>query len=182
MPDNSDLLTKQEKIDKAYALAYEYEQKYGGCSQCVLAAIDEVLGIIDDETFKASHSLVGGGALLTVGTCGALSGGLMAISSVYGRDRENFTTGLNVQSYKQSYKLGKQLVSRFETEYGSPLCGCVQTQLMGRRFNLWDRSEYAAFEQAGGHFDKCPSVTGKVAAWAVELLMDAEEKARISPE
>ena len=60
------------------------------------------------------------------------------------------------------------------------LCSCLQTQLMGKRFNLWDRLDQTAFEQAGGHLAKCLSVTGKVAAWTVELLLDAEEKARAS--
>ena len=111
------------------------------------------------------------------GTCGALAGGMMAISSVYGRSREDFTNGQNVQLYKQSYKLSKQLYNRFVAEYGGPLCAVVQTRLVGRPHNMWDREDYAAFEAAGGHLDKCPSVTGNVAAWTVELLLEAQEKA-----
>ncbi len=172
--------SKQEMVGHAYSLAFENEQKYGCCSQCVLAAIQEVLGIIDAATFKASHSLAGGGALMTGGTCGALAGGLLAVSSVYGRDWENFSTGLNVQYYKQSYKLGKQLYNLFLAEYGSPICADVQAGLMGRSFNMWDRTDYMAFEEAGGHRDKCPAVTGKVAAWTVSILMEEEEKAKQS--
>jgi hypothetical protein len=52
---------KQDKISKAYSLAYNNEQNYGCCPQCVLAAIQDVLGIVDNETFKASHGLAGGG-------------------------------------------------------------------------------------------------------------------------
>ena len=172
--------TRQDLVEDAYSLAFENEHKYGCCSQSALAAIQDILGIIDPATFKASHSLAGGGALMTTGTCGALSGGLIAISSVYGRDWENFSTGLNVQYYKQSYKLGKQLYNLFVAEYGSIICADVQARLMGRSFNMWDRTDYMAFEEAGGHRDKCPSVTGKVAAWTVGILMDEEERTKQS--
>lgn len=165
--------SKQAMIEKAYALAYENEQKYGCCPQCVLAAIQDVLGSVDDATFKASHALAGGGALTTGGTCGALSGGMLALSAKFGRDRANFANG----PFTKSYKLSKRLYERFVAEFGSPICAQVQTGLFGRSFNLWDRKDYNAFEEAGGHQDKCPSVVGRVAAWTVEILCEMEEKA-----
>lgn len=167
-------LTRKDLIKEAYALAFENEHRYGCCSQCVLAAIQEVLGIVDDATFKAAHGLAGGGALMTGGTCGALAGGLMAISSVYGRSREDFKNGQNIHLYKRSYKLNRQLYNRFVAEYGGPLCKEVQIQLLGRSYNMWDREDYAAFEADGGHLDKCPGVTGNVAAWTLELLLGEE--------
>ena len=42
---------------------------------------------------------------------------------------------------------------------------------MGRSFNLWDREDYKAFLEAGGHTDKCPVVVGNAAKWAVEILL-----------
>ncbi len=159
---------KQELMDKAYALAYENEQKYGCCPQCVLAAIQDVLGMGDDATFKASHALAGGGALMTSGSCGALVGGMLALGAKYGRDREHFTSGQNMQSFK----LVKKLYERFVEEFGSPICAGVHTQLFGRSYDLWNKYEYQAFEAAGGHLDKCPHVAGKAAAWAVEILLE----------
>ncbi len=47
--------TRKEILEKVYALAFEYEQRYGSCSQCVLAAIQDVFGIVDDEVFKSVH-------------------------------------------------------------------------------------------------------------------------------
>jgi C_GCAxxG_C_C family probable redox protein len=163
-----DHTARQENIQKAYALAYEYEQKYGCCPQCVLAAIQEVLGIGDDATFKASHSLAGGGGLSGGGMCGALAGGMLALSSKYGRDREHFSTGRNMQSYR----LSKQLYDKFITEFGSPTCAGVQTQLFGRAFDMWDGKDFNAFEEAGGHRDKCPRVAASVAAWTAEMLTE----------
>ncbi len=170
-------MTKEEKIRKACTLAFEFERDYGCCSQGVLAAVQQVLGNVDDATFKAVHSLAGGGALMTGGTCGALAGGMMAISSVYGRGWDDSVHWQNSQLYKQSYKLSRQLYKRFAAEYGSVICTGVQTSIYGRSYNMWDREDYAAFEDAGAHVDKCPSVTGNVAAWTVELLLEEAEKA-----
>lgn len=158
---------KQEIIKKAYALAYENERKYGSCPQCVLAAIQEVLGIVDNATFKASHALAGGGGLSTRGTCGALAGGILALSSRHGRSRDNFDKG----RFLKSYKLGKQLHDRFVTEFGSPICADVQTKLFGRSYDMWSDEDFEAFEEAGAHQDKCPRVAGRVAAWATEMLL-----------
>ncbi len=33
-------------------------------------------------------------------------------------------------------------------------------------------SEYAEFEAAGSHDDKCPNVTGMVAEWVAEILAE----------
>lgn len=170
---NVDLKAKQEIVDKAYSLAYENEQKYGCCPQCVLAAIQDVLGTVDDATLKASHALAGGGGLSTGGTCGALSGGMLALSTKYGRDRANFGTG----RFMGSYRLGKRLHDRFVTEFGSPICAEVQTGLFGRSFDMWDVKDFKAFEEAGGHRDRCPSVAGRVAGWTAEMLIEAEENA-----
>ena len=174
---DKEAITKQEMIKKAYALGFENEQKNEVCSQSVLAAVQDVMGFEDDATFKAAHALAGGGALTTEGTCGALAGGMLAISSIYGRTREDFSNGENVRFYRQSFKLSRKLYDRFVEKYGSPLCHGVHNCIFGRNFNMWDREEYAAFESAGGHVDKCPGVTGNVAAWTVDLLLEARENA-----
>ncbi|MBI4306585.1 MAG: C_GCAxxG_C_C family protein [Chloroflexi bacterium] len=159
-------------IDKAYSLAYEYEQRHGNCPQCVLAAMQEVFGAVDDEVFKAAHGLAGGAALSTKGTCGALTGAMLAISSKYGRDRQSFARG----GFSASYKLSKRLLDQFVAEFGSPICQDIQTKLLGRSFDMWDRNDYKAFELAGGHTDKCPAVAGKAAMWTAELLLEEQDR------
>ena len=67
--------------EQAYEKAVKYEMDYGCCPQCVLATVQETVGGVDDQTIKASHGLSGGGALLGEGVCGALTGGLMALSA-----------------------------------------------------------------------------------------------------
>ena len=170
---NIDPQVAQEIIGRAYSLGYENEQKYGCCPQCVLAAIQDVLGVVDDATFKASHGLAAGGGLSTGGTCGALAGGMLALSAKYGRDRAHFGNG----RFIQSYELGKRLHDRFVAEFGSPICAEVQTRLLGRPFNMWDANDFKAFEAAGGHRDKCTRVAGTVAAWTAEMLIELTEEA-----
>lgn len=161
-------VNREEALERVYKLAYEYEQKYGSCPQCVLAAIQEVFGDITDQVVRAAHGLAGGVGLSTQGTCGALSGGVMALSCSYGRKKEDFPKG----RFLRSYALAKELNDRFLKEYGSTICRDVHTKVFGRTFNLWDRDDYDKFEEAGAHRDKCPSVTGNVAKWVAEILMD----------
>ena len=59
--------------------------KYGGCSQAVLAALQEKLNIGDLITLKSATILPGGGGWRDE-TCGALIGALMALGLVTGRD------------------------------------------------------------------------------------------------
>ena len=162
-------MTKKETLERVYSLAYEFEQKYGACSQCVLAALQETIGGIDDQVVKASHALAGGTAKTGQGTCGALAGGMIAISANYGRERADFET---VRS-TEAFDLSKALYDRFVDEFGSPICSGVQEAIFGRSFNLWDPEDRRAFEEAGAHRDKCPDVVGKVAMWTAEIFIDA---------
>ena len=109
----------------------------------------------------------------TRGTCGTLAGGLLAISSIVGREYDDFKEG---KKKRRVFKYSKILYDRFIDEYGSPLCCDVQKRLFGRSFNLMNKKEYEEFEKAGAHIDKCPSVSGNVAKWTAELILDELKK------
>lgn len=161
--------SKQEVIARAYQLGFDYEKGKHYCSQCVLAALQEVFPIRNDEVFQAAYGLHGGVGNSTNGSCGALSGAVMAISYLYGRERKEFEENI---SNKKATDLAKIVYDRFLEEYGGCLCKEVQTKIFGRSFDFWNEEEVKAFEEAGGHIDKCPSVVGKAAAWAAEILWD----------
>ena len=97
---------------------------------------------------------------------------MLALSAKYGRDRAHFGKG----RFLQSYELSKQLYDRFIAEFESPICANVQKKLLGRPFNLWDAGDYKAFDEAGGHRDKCPEVAGKVASWTTGILIRLSEE------
>jgi len=88
-----DAETRTAQADEAYEKAMAYELDYGCCPQCVLLAIKNTVGMVDDQTIKASHGLSGGGGLMAQGTCGALAGGLMALSVKRGRDADKLHEG-----------------------------------------------------------------------------------------
>ena len=98
-----------------------------------------------------------------------LVGGLLAISSIVGRNYEDFSGGKN---RRRVFQYAKKLYDRFIEEYGSPFCRDIHMKLFGRTFNSFDPKEYAEFEKLGGHIDKCPSVSGNVARWAAEIILD----------
>ncbi len=161
--------SKQKVIDRAYQLGFEHEKEKHYCSQCVLAALQEVFQIRDDRVLQAAGGLHGGVGNSTNGSCGALSGAVMAIGYLYGRSRKEFEEKM---SSKKATELAKKVYDRFVTEYGSCLCKEIQTKIFGRSFNFWNEEEVKAFEEAGGHKDKCPGVVAKAAAWTAEILWD----------
>jgi len=163
------MTSKHDIPQKAYDLAFSYEASRGSCPQCVLAALRETMDIGDDAVFQAAHGLTGGTALSSAGTCGALAGGMMALSCVVGRTYQEFTEG---EKKRLVFKYTKLLYDRFVREYGSPLCCDVQKKLFGRSYVLLDKKEYEAFEAAGAHVDKCPSVAGNAAKWTAEIIID----------
>ena len=168
---------KNEKllIEKAYQLAYEYEQEREHCAQCTLIAIMETCGTINRDLIKTVDGLTGGTALSTQGTCGALAAGLMAISSLTGRSYDAFKSGESDHTWEYVIKL----YEKFVNEYGSPLGYKVQEKLFGRYYNLRNKDERLQFEKEGAHVDKCPSVCGHVAKWVVEILLENEELKKI---
>jgi len=161
--------TKEKILDEVYKKAFKYEAELGSCPQCVLAALFETLDIGDPATIRAVDALAGGTSLSTEGTCGALIGGLVAISSIVGRNYDDFKQG---KRKRLVFKYSKKLYDKFIREYGSPVCKGVHKKIFGRTFNLLDQKEYQEFEKAGAHIDKCTDVSGKVARWTAEIIID----------
>ncbi len=160
-------MTPQEKAqaaELAYEKALRYELDYGCCPQCVLAAVQETVGVIDDATIKASHGLSGGGGLSGQGACGALTGGLMALSAKRGRDRDKLDKGRFIGNFQK----GKELVERFKIEFGGVTCEELQQCFTGRTYDMWQPDEYKAFSDARGQ--QCALATATVTKWVVEMM------------
>jgi len=170
-------LSREALPEAAYDLGFNFEKYNFSCSQSTVAALHELLEI-DDAVVKVAMPLSGGTAEQFLGTCGALSGGLMVLSYYFGRTPDKM-------SYKETAKEGikdlfasmpvtKMLADKFVEEYGTILCPHIHRQLFGRTYWLRDQQELEKFEKAGGHSapDKCCSVAGKGARWTLEILMD----------
>jgi len=163
------MILQKDILENVYQLAFQYEAKLGSCPQCVLAALKETLNVGNESIFQASQGLTGGTALSSEGTCGALAGGMIAISALVGRTYQEFTEG---QKKRLVFRYTKLLYNRFIKEYGSPLCCDVQKKLFGRSYHLLNKQEYEAFEKAGAHIDKCTSVAGNAAKWTAEIILN----------
>jgi len=170
MQDNKETYPLNKIAQKAYDLAYEYEGKYGACSQCVVLAVMEAFGEVNREVFKSAFGFGGGIGNLSH-TCGALSGGVMMISLEYGRELRNLATQTKEEKLN-CHKMVRDLYTRFVYEYGSSECADVHMKLFGRTFNQWDAKDFQEFLRLGGHVDKCNGVAGNVARWTSEIIIN----------
>ncbi len=155
--------------------ALEYD-KYSGCSQSVLLALQEAFGIGDLESFKAATVLSGGVARMGE-TCGALLGGLLALGLVVGR--EDIT---DTQAYRDamlpSVEIIKEFQQRLQETFGfsepleNTICRDIQKRIYGESYDLTNPVSYKAFLDAGGHGDMgCPLVCAVAAEVTAEKLL-----------
>jgi len=156
-------------IRKIGDLACHYELAYHGCSQSVLKALQDSLGIGDNLTFKAASAFAAGVARMGE-ICGALTGGIMAISLVYGRDKLE-ETGVS-KDYLKATELSVRLFEKFKEEFGSVRCFDIQKKLFGRSFDLKKEEDRQEFIKAGGYGPEgCPKVVKKAAMLAAEIIL-----------
>ena len=155
--------------------ALEYD-KYSGCSQSVLLALQEAFGIGDLESFKAATVLSGGVARMGE-TCGALLGGLLALGLVVGR--EDIT---DTQAYRDAMLPSVEIIKEFQLRlqetfgFSEPLentiCRDIQKRIYGESYDLTDPVSYKRFLDAGGHGDEgCPLVCAVAAEVTAEKLL-----------
>ncbi len=164
--------SKDEILDTAFSAAKQYEMKSGGCPQCTLAGIFDALEIDNDDIFKAATGLADGIGLSGNGHCGALSGGVLAISYLFGRDKKDFG---DIMKLVEANLLAKKLVERFMEKYGTCRCADLQTSFFGRFFNLLDPNDLQAALEAG-MLERCSSLVGEVARMTTEIILEAQEK------
>jgi len=164
--------TKEELAEKAFTLAEEYEKTCTGCAQTTIAGIFDTLSIENDDVFKAASGLADGLGLSGDGSCGALVGASMAISYLFGRERQDFK---DMMKPMKSYLLVKKLHDLFVEKYGTCRCCDLQMSLMGRTFNLLDPKE---LEEAMkfGMLDHCSKVAGTAARMATEIILETQKE------
>jgi C_GCAxxG_C_C family probable redox protein len=158
-------------LQRAYDLGYEFERKYHGCTQCVIAAVYEIFpSMRSEDIFRAASAQAGGMGLTSMGQCGAAVGAGMIISQLHGRSLGNMADPEKKRFV--AYRMGKEFANRFSKEVGSLICGEIQEKKMGRRFNLLEPPDWQAFEKAGGHDQHCPDVVGTATRIVVQMLLE----------
>ncbi len=109
------------------------------CAESVLQAIAESQGIHSDLIPRIASGFCSGVAR-TGGMCGAVSGAILSIGLVAGRN-------LPAESIEPSYALTQKMIRLFESEYGTVNCrqliGCDLATEAGQRYfmenNLMER-------------------------------------------
>ena len=162
-------MTKDELLDKAEKIACDYELKYHGCAQMVLAPFRKIFGkkVITDKVFRAASGLCGGVAC-SGHVCGAVSGGMMVIGLFRGRDYNNIR---NPKKMMASLELGKPLLEKMEREFGSIDCHSIQEKYTGMHYDCWSEEDQRLVVENNLH-DVCSKVVGKAARWTMEILID----------
>lgn len=165
---------KHELIEQAAQAGFQYEQIYRGCAQCTIAAVQDTLGLRNDAVFKSASGLAGGCGGTCDGICGGLSGGIMMMSACFGRSRAGF--GSENDEKQCSSRMAKDLYQKFVETYGSGTCKEIHREIFGRTFDFWDAEDKQAFEDAGAHTEKCPSVVANACRWTMELILQELEQ------
>jgi C_GCAxxG_C_C family probable redox protein len=158
-------------LNKAFESGKRHEIESTGCSQSALAGILDALGLENDDVFKAATGFADGVGLTGDGHCGALSGGVMAISYLFGREGKDFG---DMMKQVPALMLSKKLHDQFVEKYGTCRCADIQTKFVGRFFNLYDPEEMKAAYKAG-LVDKCSTLVGEVARMATRIILEKEK-------
>ena len=132
------------------------------CAESVLKVIASETGITSKLIPKIATGLCSG-ISRTCGMCGALSGGILALGIVYGRET-------NDESVEKNYHAGKVLTAKFEKTFGATNCrkltGC----------DLGTPEGQSKFSENNLHRE-CREYTGKTAEFVSEIIaMDRNKK------
>lgn len=125
------------------------------CAESVVLALTEAHSI-DSEILPRAATAFCSGMSRTCGTCGALTGAVMGISAILGRDSSG-------ESYDEAYQAAGTVIRKFEEEFGTRNChellGCDIGTPEGQ--NTFKEMELR---------EKCVNYTGRVAELAAEIL------------
>jgi len=132
--------------------------------------LQEKLSVGSKEVFKAGSALAGGVARQGE-TCGALTGAIMAVCTLIGRERIE-----DVEQYRKAMEPATRIYARFKDEIGHTLCWEIHKIRYGRVYRLCVSEEGEAFHKMGGHGRKgCPEVCGIAARIAADMILDIRE-------
>ena len=135
--------------------------------------MQERLDLKDAGAFKAASALAGGVARRGE-TCGALTGAIMGICQVVGRESIEDT-----EQYQEAMLPATEMYLKFKEEVGHTICAEIHKILYGRSYRLYEDEERVAFHEAGAHEPEgCPGVCSKAARIAARIILDLKERSQ----
>jgi len=167
------MLSKSMKREQVYAMLDQrvqltMEQSHN-CAQSTFYALSNQFGLGGDDVLKALTPLPG---IAERGeTCGAITGALMAMGMIYGRDRLD-----DWEKYRSSLVPTNKFCKKFEEEMGTTLCCQIQERAFGKRYNLMNPDDLRSFQKAGAT-TKCTKVVQKACRFAAEIILEEQQDA-----
>ncbi len=146
--------------------ASSYMQRAHHCAQSSFLALRDLFGLPGKEIVKALTPMPG--IADTGSTCGALSGSLLILGMVYGRDEHELA---DWEAYQESLKPSRALCAAFKESYGSLDCHRVQEDTFGRCYRLTDPAELAQFQKDGAT-EGCTAVVSRAISLAASIILD----------
>ncbi len=136
----------------------------------MLRGLQPYYDFITDDMIVAAVALAGGGARATTGSCGAFSGGLMALSTGLCPHSEELTEE-EMAKLEKARPAFYNFRDWFIDEFSGVNCVNVLRKLFGRTFDLNSEKDVSELRriQKGLGFN-CELVTGKVAVKITEML------------
>jgi C_GCAxxG_C_C family probable redox protein len=133
--------------------------------------LQEKLNVGSKEVFKAASALAAGVAKRGE-TCGALTGAIMAIGTLVGRERLEDKEQLQI-----SMQIADQVYLLFREKVGHTICSEIHKIRYGRVYRFFIPGESEAFHNMGGHSrEGCPEVCGIAARIAAGVILDLKRK------
>ncbi len=138
--------------------------KSRNCAQTSFAVLQDLFELDGDTVLKALTAFPG--IALRCETCGAVTGGLMALGLIFGREELDDEKG-----FQRAVTIARTFCQRFEKELGSTMCSSIQESKFGRKFDLLDPEQMAVWE-AANPVDKCSVVVGTGVRLATEIIAE----------
>lgn len=161
MPRDLVMKMLDQKVDQYMLLSHH-------CAQSSFLALKEQFGLEGDQIIKALTPMPG---IAERGeTCGAVTGPLMAMGLIYGRDIHHLD---NWEAYQSSLIPTGRFCEQFEKEFGTTLCSKVQEVKFGRCFRLTDPGELQEFQNAGAT-EHCSEVVKSAVHMAAVIILEDE--------
>lgn len=158
MPRDQVFLLLDQKVD-------HYMKISNNCAQSSFLALSDQFGLGNPEIVKALTPLPG---IAERGeTCGAVTGGLLALGLVFGRDNIN-----DWQAYRDSLIPANTFCDRFIKETGSTQCCEIVEKSFGTRLDLRDPQDLAQFQRSDAT-EKCSNIVKTAVRIAADLILDA---------
>ncbi|MBZ5496503.1 MAG: C-GCAxxG-C-C family protein [Acidobacteriia bacterium] len=168
---------RTELLNRVEEKAGSYMNKYGGCGQCTLRALQEEMDLGGGAAVLKAAGFTNMGIALTQNICGALLGCIMAMGLACGREDFADTIYPQPEVVDETYQLPRSLMlirgfyQRFIQEFGSWSCRDLQIRIFGRSFETVILEEEERFHLAGGH-TACVSLVGRAARLAAETILE----------